>query len=311
MNAYQTYTKKSQNTVSASKGFINYTQNTDATMIKNGDEYYVDSSSKSAFVDMQHIALVKNNKVAYHDKNSEIKSATYDDYYKVYGVTPDKLLSGQVFNQETILLATLTESSDNKYTYKLVLDKEKANDLLAHQTQVFGGLNGLPTYLDHTEFDLTIDDTYTPISYTYKAKYNISVNVLGDLTCTESCSATFEKFNETVEIPNSSELNKAINETPTKIDVDDNSKDYGDLSDLISAALMSDFVNGVSISGNLKIKDFSLPIKLKMKADVENLIDSGDYVNSIDVELIVNTFKGEVSFLFHQNKLYVNLLGKK
>ncbi len=313
LNSYQTYTKKSQNTVSASKGFINYTQNTDATMIKNGDEYYVDSSSKSAFVDMQHIALVKNNKVAYHDKNSEIKSATYDDYYKVYGVTPDKLLSGQVFNQETILLATLTESSDNKYTYKLVLDKEKANDLLAHQTQVFGGLNGLPAYLDHTEFDLTIDDTYTPISYTYKAKYNISVNVLGDLTCTESCSATFEKFNETVEIPNSSELNKAIDETPTKIDVVTPEKVDENLTAIVNALLNFDFKNGVSLNGVVGVNDYKLPIKLSTKIDIDSLLKDGlnAVLSDVDFSLDINLPLGKTKLSYHDKAFYVDAFGNQ
>ncbi len=311
LNAYQTYTKSSENHVTATKGVINYSQDTKATMIKNGDEFYTDSVSSSAFVDMQHTALVKNNKVAYKDKDSEIKNSTFDDYYSVYGVTPDKLLSGQIFNQDTILLASLTESSDNKYVYKLVLDKAKANDLIAHQTQRFGGLNGLPTYLNHTEFDLVIDETYTPISYTYKAKYNISINVLGDLTCEESCSATFSKFNETVEIPNSSALNAAINETPTEIHIDTDTTDYGDLSGLVSAALTSDFVNGVAISGNLKVKDCSIPLKLKLKGDVNKLIDTKDVVNGVDAQLIFSTVKGNVSVLLHENRAYLDLFDKK
>ncbi len=313
LNTYQTYTKTSENHVTASKGFINYNQDSNATMIRNGDEYYVDSVSKSAFVDMQHIALTKNNKVAYHNKDGEIKNANYDDYHSVYGVTPDKLLSGQIFNQETILLASLTETSDNKYTYKLVLDKTKANDLIAHQTQMFGGLNGLPTYLDNTEFDLVIDDTYTPISYTYKAKYTISINVLGDLTCEETCSATFDKFNETVEIPDSDSLNEAINETPTKIDVITPETKDENLTAIVNALLNFDFNNGVSLNGVAGINDYKLPLKISTKVDVDSLLKDGldKALSDIDFSLEINLPLGVTKVSYHDNAFYVDAFGNQ
>ena len=306
-----TYQKDSSNTVTATKGIINYKQESTATMIRNGDEYYVDSLSKSAFVDMEHIAFYKNEKVAYQNKDEEIKTATYDTYFAVYGVTPIKLLSGQIFNQETVLLASLDETKDDTYTFTYVLDMNKANDLIAHQTKVFGGLNSLPTYLEHTTLTLTIDSSYTPISYTYTTKYSIDIAVLGSLDCEETCSASFSKFNETIEVPNSEALNAAINETPTSIVIEEDITDYGDLSAIIDALLTSDFSSGIAISGSLKVDNYYLPLKLKAKADIDKILDGEDVIKQIDAEMSFSTFYGDISFLYHDNKLYVDLLSRK
>ncbi len=313
LESYQTYQKTSSNQVNAVKGFINYEQKSDATMIKNGDEYYVDSSSKSAFVDMEHIALSKNNKVAYQDKNSNIKNATYDDYYSVYGVTPNKLLSGQIFNQETILLASLKDSSDGQYTYELVLDMNKANDLIAHQTKIFGGLNALPTYLEHTTFTLTIDENYSPISYSYSAKYSININVLGDLDCSETCTASFSKFNEEVSIPNIDALTKAIDESPSKIDIITPTDKDPNLVAILNALTNFDFANGVALNGTINVSNYQIPLKLSMKADLNTIIEKGfDAVkDNVDFALSFVLPTGEIKLNYHDNAFYLSALNSK
>ena len=313
LDSYQSYVKKSTNHVSAKKGVINYDQNSTATMIKNVDEYYVDSTSKSAFVDMEHIAFSKNDKVAYQDKGGEIKNSNYKDYFSVYGVTPNKLLSGQIFNQETILLASLKESNNNTYTYTLILDMNKANDLIAHQTQVFGGLNALPSYLEHTEFILTIDGSYKPISYSYSTKYTINVNVLGDLTCTETCTASFEKFNETIEIPNADALNKAINETPTKVDVVEPVAMDENLNAIVNALLDYDFENGVSLNGTANVKSVKMPLKVATKIDFNSILKNGldGIMSKIDFSINLNLPIGETKISYHDNAFYVSALNTK
>ncbi len=313
LESYQTYEKVSTNQVNAVKGFINYEQKSDATMIKNGDEYYVDSVSKSAFVDMEHIALSKNNKVAYKDKNSEIKNATYDDYYSVYGVTPNKLLSGQIFNQETILLATLKDTTDGIYTYELVLDMNKANNLIANQTKVFGGLNGLPTYLDHTTFNLLIDENYTPISYTYTAKYRISINVLGDLDCTETCSATFSKYNDEISIPDVDKFANAINETPSKIDVITPESKDPNLVAILNGLTNFDFANGVALNGTINVKNYQIPLKISLQADINALIEEklDNLSNNLNFGLSFVLPNGEMKLNYCKNAFYVSAFSNK
>ena len=79
-----TYKKNSISKIESNKGVINYTQNATCEMIKNNDEFYVDSISKSAFVNMEHEAFYKNNKVAYRNEKGEIKNTTYTNYLDVY-----------------------------------------------------------------------------------------------------------------------------------------------------------------------------------------------------------------------------------
>ncbi len=310
LDGYKSYKKVSSNLTTAKKGFIDYSQQTNATMIRNDDEYYTDSSSHSSFVDMRHVALYKGGKVAYFNKDGKIKNSNYEDYFKAYGVTPNKLLTGQILNQDTILLAKLDKAEDNKYTYTYVLDKTKANDLLAHQTYMFGSLNGLPTFTDHTTFTLTISGDYTPISYTYTSSYTINVSVLGDMDCKETCTATFGDFNKTIEVPQSAELNAAINETPTII-VPTEAEDYGDLTVLVSALLNSDINNGVALSGTFQVGKYQLPIKLKTKVDVNGLVNGGDASDLVDAQVSIPLPTGDASVIYHEGKVYVDILGKK
>ncbi len=310
LDSYTTYSKTSSNLTTAKKGIIDYSQQTNASMIKNGDEYYTDSSSKSAFVDMRHVALYKNGKVAYFNKGTSIKNSTFEEYKNAYGVTPNKLLTGQVLNQETVLYGKLDKAENDKYTYTYVLDKEKSNDLLSHQTYMFGSLNGLPTFTDNTVFTLTIGSDYTPISYSYTSKYTINVAVLGEMSCSETCSATFSNINKAVTIPDSDKLNAAMNETPTKIDIDE-VIDYGDLSVLVSALLNSDIENGVALSGTFNFGEYQLPVKVKAKIDVNGLIGGGDISKLSNAELILPLPTGNVSILYNDGKIYLDALGNK
>ncbi len=310
LNAYSSYSKSSTNVVSAKKGAIDYVQNTKATMIKSGEDYYVDSSSSSSLVDMRHVALCKNDKVAYYNKDGEVKNSTYDDYRSVYGVTPKKLLTGQILNPDTILLSKLDKAEDDKYTYTYVLDKSKANDLLAHQSYMFGSLTNLPTYTDHTTFTLTIDGSYTPLSYSYSAKYTINVAVLGDMDCVETCEATFSSFNASVIIPDSEKLYAAINETPSKVDTNE-VVDYGDLTVLVSALLDSDLSNGVALAGSLEVNGYKLPMKIKAKFDVNGLLNGGELGKMVDAELLLPTINGDISLLYHDDAIYLDLFGEK
>ena len=312
LNSYKTYSKSSTNHIVAAGGLNK--QDSTSTMYKNGDEYYTYSYSKSTWASVEHEALYKNDKVAYRNKKGDIKNATLEDYLAVYGVSPSKLLSGQIFNQDTILYAELASSnSDGTYTYRLVLDKQKANAALIYQTKAFGGLKSYPEFSDNTQFTLTIKSDYTPISYSYTANYKVNVAILGNTSVSEDCSATFSNFNEAVSIPDSDKFNAAINETPSKVDIDggDIDGDNENVSILVQALINSDFKNGVALSGNLKINDYQLPLKLKFKADLTKLLIGKNVKDLIDASLTISLVKGDINVLYHESNLYVDLGGYK
>ncbi len=312
LDSYTTYSKSSTNHIVAAGGLNK--QDSTSTMYKNNDEYYTYSYSKSTWASVEHEALYKNDKVAYRNKKGEIKNATLSDYVAVYGVSPNKLLSGQIFNQETILYAELaSKNNDDTYTYRLVLDKDKANASLIYQTKAFGGLKSYPEFTDHTQFSITVKSDYTPISYSYTAKYKVNVAILGNTTVSEECSATFSSFNSALTIPDADKFNAAINETPTKVDdIDvDIDGDNEHVSTLVNALINSDFKNGVALSGKLLINDYQLPLKLRFKADLTKLLLGKNIEDLIDASLTFSLVNGDVNVLYHESNLYVDLLGYK
>ena len=314
LDDYKTYKKESNGKTTTNKDGNNYIQETSCSFIKNDNEYYTDSTSKSNYIDIEHESFYKNNKVAYRDKsNQEILNTTYDNYQEIYGVTPIKLLSGQIFNQETIINAKLISKNNNEYTYFITLDKTLSNALLVYQMKKFGNLETYPVFTNDTEFTLTMKNDFTPISYSYIAKYNISSANLGELECVEELNASFSKFNEQVAIPDTELFNKAINETPTIIDPGEIDDSDDENQPLIDALLDLDLQNGIALTGNANINNFILPIKLNLKIDLKKLLQEGtnDIANNIDATFYVISSLGDINVIYHENKLYVDLLDNK
>ena len=308
LNQASTYKKNSTSKIESNKGVINYTQNATCEMIKNNDEYYVDSISKSAFVNMEHEAFYKNDKIAYRNEKGEIKNSTYTNYLNVYGITPEKLLSGQIFNQDTILYAKLDNYTNDEFTYTIVLDKNKANELLKYQIKEFGSLNSYPSFVDNTEFTLKIKGDYTPISYSYSTIYNISLPVLGDLTCTEVTSAVFTDFNKIVSIVDSASFNKAINEEPTTITPSVNEESNKNVEAVFKALLNYNLKQGIAIAGDVIVKDnVSIPLRINGRVNMDKILNN-DLTNAFDLTL---KLANNLTITYHENNLYVNCLNNK
>lgn len=313
LNKTETYTKEATTITKASKGVINYTQETHSKFVRNSDEYYTQSSSHSSFVNSEHEAFYKNNLVAYRQDGSEIKTVEAKDYASVFGVLPTKLLSGQIFNQETIIYAKLVSTEDNKYTYNVILDKDLANAALVYQMKEFGGLSSYPTFNDNTEFNFTIDNTYTPISFTATASYTVSVPVLGELPCKEETSGTFANFNEVVSVPNTAEFNNALNTTPTTITPSEDVDKDENLEAIVNALINSSIDKGVALNGTIDLGDYQLPIKINARANVDDILslDTEKIKNAIDATLTIPTVKGNLRLTYHAYKMYVEIFDKK
>ena len=109
-------------------------------------------------------------------------------------------MSGQVFNDSSIIQCSFEEEFADKYTLKLILDKKYANALIQKRMKAFGSLNNYPEFIENTIFYLTIDKNYLPLSYSYTAKYKVDMPILGKITCIENNNATYSSFNENVNI---------------------------------------------------------------------------------------------------------------
>lgn len=273
LESYSTYQTESSGKAVAKKGFINYTQNTTAKAYKHGDEYYSDTVSESSFVNVKHEAFGKGEGVAYRISGGDVINTKLSDYIEVYGVTPAKLLSGHVFNQETLVSASLISSKNGLYTYSLTLEKDGANALLKKQMKMFGNLGGYPAFSSDTKAKLVIKEDLTPVSYSYESNYSISVAVLGNMDCVETNEIKFDNFNGEVKIPDTEKFNAALGTTPSKIESGANSVRSEAEEKVISALLDLDMENGVSFIGNAGLNGKSLPLKLSVAAKVNEIID--------------------------------------
>lgn len=297
----------------ANKGFIEYEQDISGSTVKHGEEFYSCSVSTSAFVNVKHEAFAKGNSIAYRDDDGEIINSSVESYKSVYGITPDKLLSGHVLNQDTVLYAKLNGQKDGLYTYTVVLDKDKANSLLKYQMKAFAGLNGYPQFTSETEMELTVKEDFTPVSISYKSVYGISIPVLGSLECTENCTVTVSKVNEEVSIPDSDKFNAALGTTPSTVEPSPDVTGDEDLEAVIGSILALDVKNGVAFTGSLSVGKYYLPLKVNVKADVDGILKSGnvDVAKAVSVIATTRVNGNELSVVYNGGNLYVDVFGSK
>ena len=198
----KSYKSETVGTTVANKGSVfNYTQNVTGRTIKNENGFFAASGSSSIFVDVLHEAYYKDGNLAYRNDGKEIIKKDKEAYAEIYGVTPDKLLSNHVYNQETIVKAEYAGEENGLYTFTIELEKEKGNALLYKQMKEFGGLKNYPVFTENTVITLVIRENYEPVSLSYTSRYNISIAVLGELTCVESESIVYSDINGEIAVP--------------------------------------------------------------------------------------------------------------
>lgn len=312
LSEYQTYRLEGNGKSVANKGFIVYEQVTGGVGIKHGDEFYTSSTSDSTFVHVMHEAFAKGDNVVYRKDGGAMKNTEKSVYKSVYGVTPDKLLSGQIFNDDTIKYAELVSSADGVYTYKVVLDGNAANAVLSYQMKEFGGLSGLPTFTGDTIFNLDIAEDFAPIRYSYTSKYKVSTSFLGEIDCEENYSVEFSGYNEENEIPDTNKFNAAMNSTPTTVTPSETVKGDENKQKIVDALLNSDIENGVTLRGEIIYDGMKLPVKLDLKANVNEILAGKiDLRTAVDARLSISSFGDELSVIYHEGKVYMSALGLK
>lgn len=310
LSKYSTYKATSSGTsVAAVSGLFDYVQKTDCVTIKHGDEFYSESNSSSKFVSVKHEAFAKGDNIAYRIDGGKISNSSALAYKEVYGVTPDKLLSGHVFNDETIMYAKATETEDGNYEIEIVLDKDKGNVLLFKQMKEFGGLNGYPVFTDDTVFTLTITGDYTPVKFSYTSKYNVNVTMLGSLPCEENNEVIFSDFNKEVEIPDTEAFNAAMSETPSEVKPSEENPADENREKIVSALLKADLVRGISLSGSVSVNGVEMPLKLGARADLDKIVndENADVLSLVDFTLSFGIYENSLSATYHDRKVFVNL----
>lgn len=309
-----TYKTTSTGTSVASvAGLFNYVQQTDCTSVKHGEEFYNDSKSVSRFVSVRHESFAKGDNVAYRVDGGNITNASAVAYKEVFGVTPDKLLSGHVFNDETIVYAEYLGENSGEYSFKIVLDRDKGNVLLYKQMKEFGGLNGYPEFTDNTVLTLTVKEDYTPVRFSYTSKYIVNVSVLGNLPCEEHNEVVFSDINGEVSIPDTEAFNAAMSSTPSEVRPSEDKPVDKNREKIVAALLKADLIRGVALTGTINYNNVELPVKINARADIDAIMndENADILSLIDMKVSLGAYEDSLSVLYHDRKVYVNLADKK
>lgn len=216
--SFTSYKTVTTGSTKAEKGIIKYEQKINNAAYKNGDEYFENSTSNSVFVKMQHQAFVKGDKVVYRNSaDGELYVSEKANYKDVYGVSPDDVaLGGYIMNAQTIRFAEKTQENDGLLTYRFVLDGATAGVNAVKQMKEFGGLDGYPVFHSVVLY-LTVKSDWTPVKLLVESNYDISIKVLGNLTCTQSLTTEFSDVQGKVEIPSTEEFNAKLGTTPTEV----------------------------------------------------------------------------------------------
>lgn len=315
LKGYNTYEESTVGESKASKGIINYVQTISSRNVKNGDELYFESDSRSSLVTSTHSAFEKGDKVAFISGDSEIYCVSVDDYKAVYGVTPAKMLCGFLIKDDTVVRADGNDavlSTDEFFVYNYEIDKTKGTELISLQMREFGKLNGLPEYLENIKLTLTVRNDFTPVRLEISEKYKISVALVGELECEQNTVSVFSKFNEQVEIPYSDDYNEALGSTPTKIDPATGKQTDENLETIVSALLAQDVKNGVVLNGEVEYNGFRVPLAVSLKADVDSILN-GDkpFAEAISVTLSALPSTRAVNLIYDNHKVYINVADLK
>ncbi len=309
-----TYKSASTGTSVASvAGLFGYTQQTDCVTIKHGDEFYVDSNSNSRFVSVKHEAFAKGDNVAYRVNSGSIVNSEAESYKDVFGVTPDKLLSGHVFNDDTIVFAEFKGEENGEYAFRYVLDKDKGNALLFKQMKEFGNLNAYPSFTDNTVIELTVKDDYTPVKFSYTSKYIVSVSVLVDLPCVEENEVVFSDFNGEIEIPDTEAFNEAMSSEPSQVIPSEDKPVDKTQEKIVGALLKADLIKGVALNGVIRYNNVELPVKINGRTDIDKIMndENADILSLIDLKISLGLYDDSLAVTYHDKKLYFDLAGVK
>lgn len=172
----------------AKKGIISYTQNISAETYRSGEEYYNTSLSDSLIVHSSHRAYFKGDKVICGDEKEEMSLA---EYKETYGVSPlDVALCGYILNDKTLEKAEKIGEEEGILSYRFTLSGNAGAEYVRRQMQAMGDLDGLPEMMNVT-LVLKINDDWTPAFAEVYAEYNISIPVLGKLSCTQELFLTY------------------------------------------------------------------------------------------------------------------------
>ena len=295
-NNLNTYRYDVTGTIEAKVLFINYKINFDSYTIKNGNYYYAREHSTSTFQNVDSIFYSDNQKMAYSKNLKDYKVVTLEDYHKVSTSPEQALLLGYLFDEQSIINATLENKDDDTYTFKYVLDNDSSTPYVKKTMKETGDLVDYPTFNDINIY-LTMKNDFTPVKIVLDTVYQASKPIIGSGTCTQHQEVVFSSINQNVTIENESYYKDLLGSKETDSIEQDNKPDVK--NDLLRSLDKLPWTEGVKFTGSIY-------------TDVSKYEDAGEIhfpAISIDINALAELEKIKEEDLFNFAKLYVNIEG--
>lgn len=267
------WSSKTEGTAKANVLFIDYTQNISASkIIKDGNATQQSASISSLLGTGQQryfqdgaILIRKADKVKSVDNiewEKEFTPISEETYAQNYGKTPFAL-TNYIINDETILSSKQLDSEKNTYKYEYELDTEKSIEYYKRQMRNEAGSSDYPTF-NKIVVTVTMDEQWRPLEIHYSENYNISIPVIGDVTCQGEITETFSDFGQVGELLNNSEVS----------DYMENEYDPNNLSELEEETIdIGEYVTDIFTNQpyyNIKLSTGDTSIQLNTYVDIKN-----------------------------------------
>ncbi len=235
MNAW---TSKTEGTAVADVLFMNYTQNISARkVIKNGNATQQSASESSLLSTGQQrtfkdgAILIRNAKKVKSMEDIEweddFTAVSKDTYSQNYGRTPFAL-TNYVIDKTTIIKSKKLDTDKDKYKFEYELKPDASTVYYKRQMRTEGGASDYPTF-HSVKVTVTMDKQWRPLVIHYSENYDISIAVVGDVTCQGEITETFSDFGEVKALPDEGSVDDFIknkydknklSDLPTKKDTD-------------------------------------------------------------------------------------------
>ena len=297
--------------------FASVNQNIKAHRIIDGDTIYKESLSHSSFKGVGVISYISGENFVIHDASSissinnvawkeTASTVSEDSYIDKFGHYSNSI-TAYVFTEETILSSEYLGEKDGVYSFKYVLDTEKATGKMALEMRTMAGTSSLPIF-DYVSMTFHMDENWrileTQTDCTYK------VDMLGGVTCNESLREVFE-YEQPSTIPNVEFYENCIKEG-IKDPVEEQS---GPLDYLMSG--FTDYIIGTKpLKAELKVDTVvdSVPLivngAIAIKLNIANL-------SNVEANVFIDSIKyGEYEFedifvAFKENAVFFEYNGFK
>ena len=235
MNAW---TSKTEGTAVADVLFMNYTQNISARkVIKNGNATQQSASESSLLSTGQQrtfkdgAILIRNAKKVKSMEDIEweddFTAVSKDTYSQNYGRTPFAL-TNYVIDKTTIIKSKKLDTDKDKYKFEYELKPDASTVYYKRQMRTEGGASDYPIF-HSVKVTVTMDKQWRPLVIHYSENYDISIAVVGDVTCQGEITETFSDFGEVKALPDEGSVDDFIknkydknklSDLPTKKDTD-------------------------------------------------------------------------------------------